>query len=587
MLAIFSLIIYQQARENENYDQWVVHTYEVLRVAHRNVNYAYDMQAAYRGYFLTGSLSFLQSVPTNEQLAEVDFNRLRQLVQGNPEQLAKVQKIHNLFNEFKTLQEKHRRIYVSSGSTSLLVADIQQGQKHMDMLQTELESFISYEMHFLNQRINNEKREQSYHVSTIITGAAISIIGLIVSNALIIILLASGAKTAKRLKDVEELYKLVLDNTNDGLYDVDLTSDTMVVSPSYYQQLGLETDELSGKKVEDILELVHPEDREATWKNFQDYLSGAIDHYSASYRMKHKHKSWIWLLSRATKLRDKTGQITRVVGVHTDITDQKKREDELRELNNELESFTYIASHDLRSPLVNLKGFSKEVEEGIGKIKRLYAKNAAKFSANENNEIQDVIEKDIDESLSFINSAVERMDLLTSAILNLSRIGRRTYRLENLNMGEVIKRCLDTLAYEISAKHTEVVIDELPNIHADKLAAEQVFSNIIDNAVKYLDPHRDGKVHIYAQENANEIIYSVQDNGRGINESDSSKVFDIFRRARNSSGVRGLGMGLAFVRATVRKMGGRIWFESKQDVGTTFHIALPIHAVTTDNPHEK
>jgi signal transduction histidine kinase len=109
----------------------------------------------------------------------------------------------------------------------------------------------------------------------------------------------------------------------------------------------------------------------------------------------------------------------------------------------------------------------------------------------------------------------------------------------------------------------------------DPVALEQIFSNLIDNAVKYLKPGRTGRIDIGCLETGRDYIFSVRDNGRGIEAEDGQKVFHIFRRARNTGDVRGLGLGMAFVKATLRKLNGGIWFDSTLDEGTTFFISLP------------
>ena len=138
-----------------------------------------------------------------------------------------------------------------------------------------------------------------------------------------------------------------------------------------------------------------------------------------------------------------------------------------------------------------------------------------------------------------------------------------------------MRRCLDTLAYEINRKNVTVTCADLPGIKSDSLALEQVLSNIIDNAVKYLDPSRPGRIDIQVRGYGHEIILSIADNGRGVAQDDKEKVFQIFRRARNASDVRGMGMGMAYVQATVRKLNGAIWFTSVIGEGTTFFLRLP------------
>jgi signal transduction histidine kinase len=267
--------------------------------------------------------------------------------------------------------------------------------------------------------------------------------------------------------------------------------------------------------------------------------------------------------------------MVRLIGTHTDITDQKKREEELRALNTDLENFAYIASHDLRAPLVNLKGFAREMEHSLEVVKPILERAETALSDQDKKQTQQIFERDIPESLKFIQQSVDKMDTLTNAVLNLSRIGRREFVLEAVDTHAITSRCVDGLAYEIGQKNVAVQLDALPVILSDAAAFEQIICNLLDNAVKYLEPTRKGIIKISYQIQNDEIIFSVQDNGRGIEPADRQKVFEIFRRARNAGSERGTGMGLAYVKATLRKLGGSIWFETG-DVGVTFYFKLPV-----------
>jgi signal transduction histidine kinase len=167
------------------------------------------------------------------------------------------------------------------------------------------------------------------------------------------------------------------------------------------------------------------------------------------------------------------------------------------------------------------------------------------------------------------------MNLLTSAMLDLSRIGSRKYNFETVDTDKIIKRCIDNLAFEITQKNVAVNCEELPAVTSDGLALEQVFANILDNAVKYLDPARPGSIAIHALHLPGIIQFSIQDNGRGIPDKDRDKVFDVFRRAGNTGVERGAGMGMAYVRALLRKLGGTIWYISQVNQGTTFFFTVP------------
>ena len=251
---------------------------------------------------------------------------------------------------------------------------------------------------------------------------------------------------------------------------------------------------------------------------------------------------------------------------------RKFAEEDLRRTNKEMEGFTYIASHDLRSPLVNLKGFSSEMRYSIDELKPLIEK--ASLPESDMKKMKEIVEKELPDSLHYIHSSVEKMDKLTNAILELSRLGRRKMEIETLDTKILVDRILDTFHHTINTKGVKVTVLPLPQVMSDRLSLEQVFSNVIDNAIKYLDPERPGVIEIGAVKNYRETKFWVKDNGRGIAATDNQKIFEIYRRAGNTEEIPGEGMGMAYVRTTLRRLGGQIWCTSAPNLGTTFYFTI-------------
>ena len=252
--------------------------------------------------------------------------------------------------------------------------------------------------------------------------------------------------------------------------------------------------------------------------------------------------------------------------MHTDITEQREAEAELRESNEEIQRYAYIVSHDLRAPLVNVMGFTSELE----------ATRADVRAALNGHPQAERLDADFGEALDFITVAVNRMEALIAAILKLSREGRRQFRAERLDMTGVLQALAATQRHQAEAAGAEVTIaPDLPDLVADRLAIEQIFGNLLDNAVKYLDPSRPGRVTVKARTvGTRGICFSVADNGRGIAARDHARVFELFRRS-GAQDRPGEGIGLAHVKALVRSLGGRIDIHSTLGEGTTFDVTLP------------
>jgi PAS domain S-box-containing protein len=287
------------------------------------------------------------------------------------------------------------------------------------------------------------------------------------------------------------------------------------------------------------------------------------------------------VLFSASTMQDSEGAVHGIVCVARDISKKKRAEEqlqrsseELREVNEELKSFAYIVSHDLRAPLVNIRGFSDELERSIAEIGPCLEKHLPVLDEAETKRLGPLIRQDIPEALSFIRSSVARMDNQISAILKLSRTGRRKLIPEPLRTKEFVQGILNTLAHQIGSRKVTVTTGDLPDLVADRTAMEQVFGNLLDNAVKYLDPDRPGAIAVAAEERDEEIVFQVKDNGRGMAKEDIPKAFEIFRRVGKQD-VPGEGLGLAYVKTVVRSMGGRIWCESEPGRGTTFSFTVP------------
>ena len=251
----------------------------------------------------------------------------------------------------------------------------------------------------------------------------------------------------------------------------------------------------------------------------------------------------------------------------------------LQSANQEIQRFAYIVSHDLRSPLVNIMGFTSELEA----LRRdmFDHMKAAGVPAETVDKIEQEGGKDFAESLGFIKAAIGKMDRLIAAILRLSRVGHQEFKLEPVDLQAALEAIRSTVAHQLQSTGATISVQGLPTIVTDRLAVEQVFSNLLDNAVKYLRPGVTGQIDVSASEKGNFVVIRVSDNGRGIDVKDSERIFELFRRSGQQDRP-GEGIGLAHVRMLVRRMGGRIGVDSELGKGSVFTVILPrTHVMNT------
>jgi len=246
--------------------------------------------------------------------------------------------------------------------------------------------------------------------------------------------------------------------------------------------------------------------------------------------------------------------------------------------NQENELFVYSVSHDLRSPLVNLEGFSQELNLVCGDLRTLLRENDLPPAVRERG--LTLVDQNVGEAIHFIQTAVRRLSGIIDVLLHLSRVGRVVYQRQMVDLNGVVKQVVEAMTATTTSRGARVVVKGLPAVWADPTAIEQVFANLIGNALNYLDPGRPGAIEVGGlapgERGAPAGLQTcyVQDNGLGIPETCREKVFQPFQRIHPEV-AGGEGMGLAIVRRIVDRHRGKVWIESRSGEGSTFFVALP------------
>jgi len=331
---------------------------------------------------------------------------------------------------------------------------------------------------------------------------------------------------------------------------------------------------------ETLLSLIHPDDRAAMDGWMKACLAGS-EPPDLEFRVNLRDGGVRYINGRGrVALRDAEHETIRMVGIAQDVTERKRAEEKLRrysgalvKTNKELKRFTQIVLHDLRAPFMNLRGFSNELRGSIDTLRQSEAW-LGNVPEQERAAVVHALRETIPEALGFIESSVTRMDQLTTALLRLSRAGEQEFHAEELDAGALVHEILRSLEHQIRDGNVAVKTGPLPRITTDRDAIQQVFGNLLDNAIKYLDRGRPGQIEVSAQETVDATVFQVRDNGRGIAGDDMDKVFVPFRRL-GAQDVPGDGIGLALVRALLHRLGGRIECHSQLGVGTTFSFTLP------------
>ncbi|TBX67517.1 PAS domain S-box protein [Flavobacterium silvisoli] len=352
-------------------------------------------------------------------------------------------------------------------------------------------------------------------------------------------------KYKESLEAEKEKYRNIIANMNMGLLEIDTNNVIQLANQSFSDMSGYSIPELIGQKV---AELFRQNEALITEQKGDNTASSEVKVTVKSGEEKY------WLVSGAANY-NMNGELAGTIGIHLDITEQKKlalqKEDLLKKLerqNEYLNEYAQVVSHDLKSPL-------RSIHTLISWIKQDNDKELNSLSQ---------------EYIKLIESKVEKMDSLIQGILTYSKLDASKEFNELVNLNEVVQNCINII--HIPENVTVTVKDTLPTLEIDSFRMQQLFLNLLSNAVNYMDKEK-GWVEIRCSESDTDYLISIQDNGQGIDPRYQSKIFDLFQSFAKVE--KSTGIGLSIVKRIMDYYNGDIELESTLGVGTTFFIRLP------------
>ena len=409
LFVAFSLVIYKNFSDAQRLNQWTIYTYETARLSRKLLFDLVDMETGVRGYLITGNKKFLVPYDQSLRSINVQVKYLWEYTKSDPTMQDNIDNWLREIEKFNNLLDSQIRDISHGGKRGISPAVMEQQRKQMDRLRRSLETYIQQRLSLLNSQLKAADQSHQNFKYVLLIGATLAIGSTLLATVIILTLLSRSKRAEEESREIEQRFVAIMSGINDGVFDLNLVNDEIYYSSSYKSMLGY-TDEEFPNVPNATWDMIHPEDLSQVREVFRAYLAGEQELYTNIYRMLHKQGQWIWVMSRGIGIRDKSGKIVRLIGTHTDITEQKKREEELASLNNEMEAFTYITSHDLRSPLVNLKGFAKEMDHAVTRVLPVLEAHMEQFSVEEQKVLHESIQVDIQESLRFIEQSVAKMD---------------------------------------------------------------------------------------------------------------------------------------------------------------------------------
>ncbi len=365
-------------------------------------------------------------------------------------------------------------------------------------------------------------------------------------------------RAEKALRGSEERFRQAINATEEGLWEWDILARQEFFSPRCCEIIGYSFDDAELPHTYNSWEeRIHPDDSERVNSALKNHLENGMK-FDVDYRHRHKSGEYRWQNSKGQAIFDERGKPTKMVGCISDITVRKqaeevllRRTEKLARSNAELEQFAYVASHDLQEPLRMVASYTQ-----------LLAKR-----------YQGKLDADADEFIEFAADGAKRMQELIVDLLAYARIGTLGREFRTTSSEAALSAALQDLAAAIRESDAVIRSGPLPPVWADPVQLQQVFQNLLGNAIKFRHS-RQSEIRVSGEESGAEWHFSVADNGIGIDPRYADQIFQVFQRLHTREEYSGTGIGLPICKKIVERHGGRIWMESQPGHGATFHFTI-------------
>jgi PAS domain S-box-containing protein len=548
--------------------QSVAQSDQVIAQAQTVAEQLIDQESGLRGYVITGENDFLEPYQRAQATILPAFDTLTEQISDRPAQLELVAAIRANYDQWRTYAQDIIRLRNVGGDS---VAAVRQrvGKNLMDSMRAQMQSLLRSEIALRDQRSQAAQFSTQVVIISSIAGALIlgGMLALFLRRQLLDLsssyrqaLQASEQRAeeikagAQRYRDLSDAMPLVVWTAQpDGAVDY--------FNQRWFEYTGAAKDQALASRWPDAL---HPDDAQPMLERWNESMR-THKLFETEYRLRRaRDGAYRWYLGRGVPVRDSSGKIAYWVGTGTDIDDQKRAETALRERseqlahltaalearNRELDQFAYITSHDLKAPLRGIANLSQWIEEDLGES----------------------VTEDIRKQLDLLRGRVHRMEGLIDGILQYSRVGRVKGTIETVDVGGLLHDVVDLIAPP--PDFTIEIAADMPTIKADRLRLQQVFQNLIGNAIKH--HHRaDGRVELSVRDLGHLYEFSVRDDGPGIAPQYHEKIFVIFQTLAARDKVEGTGIGLSLIQKIIESQGGHIWVDSAEGAGTTFRFTWP------------
>ncbi|MBW8039973.1 MAG: PAS domain S-box protein [Planctomycetes bacterium] len=430
------------------------------------------------------------------------------------------------------------------------------------------------------QVINHEYtlvRKDGHHINVIFNASSrFDKNGNLISTRGSVLNITERKQISEALQKSQERFRTLVERNPYGIQEIDACGTIIYANKAHHEMYGYQDGDLIGRLVTDFLALDSQRDE------LSDYLKVLVEdqppptlYYqkilTAHGEEKDIEVAWDYL-------RDTKGRFTGFISVLTDITERKQAEQALHKLtreldakNKELESILYAVSHDLKSPLVNIQGFGYELSQSYDLIRS--ALTSGEKTAETKKSMDIALNEDIPNALDFILASGTKMDSLLSGLLDYCRLGTAVMDIKSIDMNTMMADVSGNMEYQIKEAKAKVDIEPLRPCLGDSSQINRIFTNLLTNALKFLDESRPGQIRIYGISRDEQNIYCIEDNGIGIAPEHLEEIFEIFYQLEPEK-RKGDGLGLTIVKRIIDRHNGRIWVESEAGKGSKVFVSL-------------
>lgn len=552
VLSSVFILFYVYSKSNTDFvnsRKLIIHTQEVIGQSYEILSKIEDVELGKRGYVITGDTLFLEPFVKSKKQILNHLTNLKLLTKDNPLQQARMNVLEELVNQelifFKKVIELRSNQGFEEAKKAVATA---RGKILMDSIKSTIVDIRNEEQVLLNKR--RQKNQDSIDsANSIIYFFQIMIVLFLV--ALFFVALTTF-KTRQKSQDILDKSNqrftkifnyspvaMVITSIEEGQF--------MYVNDLYCETTGYSREELINKKVVDI-NMISVDERRKIHEKLKERGGKEKDIELKIRRADGK----IIEVFFSMQILEIDGKMCYVYGL-VDITERKKIEEKLKEVNKELDSFTYSVSHDLRAPLRAISGYAKILNE----------------------DYSSVIDAEGRRVVNVISNNAKKMGQLIDDLLAFSRLGRQSIVSVRIDMTSIIQSIKEDLLLFSNHNNIHITIQELINPTGDSNMIKVVMTNLLSNAIKYSSKKDEILIEIGSYRKEKNIVYYIKDNGAGFDMQYYDKLFGVFQRLHSTTEFEGTGVGLAIVQRIIKKHGGKVWAESKPDVGSTFYFSLP------------